>query len=118
MRHLFHSPIFRLAVALLLLAITPACSKRDARGGTNSKIDMSSHPTINGSVYFNGPNAGWYSGSPSGYTTVTQPKPVLWSTVDQIANEMFPSGGLTWLATHNDNASASPAIVSSSIWEA
>lgn len=83
--------------------------------GTNGKFQFSSHPTINGSIYFNGPNAGWSGGDPGSYTTTTQPRAITWATVDQIANTSFPSGGLTWLKTHNSNASASPPIVGNSI---
>src|SRR5256885_15693122 len=45
----FHSPVFCLTVALLLLAITPACSKRDGAGGRDSNVDhytCTMHPSV------------------------------------------------------------------------
>jgi len=49
MKQPFHSPVFRLTVALLLLAITPACSKRDRAGGRDSNVDYwtcTMHPSV------------------------------------------------------------------------
>jgi Cu(I)/Ag(I) efflux system membrane fusion protein len=49
MKQLFHNAVFRLAIALLLLAITPACSKRDGAGGRDSNIDYwtcTMHPSV------------------------------------------------------------------------
>jgi Cu(I)/Ag(I) efflux system membrane fusion protein len=49
MRQLFHNPVFRLTVALLLLAIMPTCSKRDGAGGTESNVDhwtCTMHPSV------------------------------------------------------------------------
>jgi Cu(I)/Ag(I) efflux system membrane fusion protein len=49
MKQLFHNAVFRLAIALLLLAITPACSKRDGAGGRDSNIDYwtcTVHPSV------------------------------------------------------------------------
>src|SRR2546427_3626940 len=49
MKQLFHNPVFRLMVALLLLAITPACSKRGGAGGRDSNIDYwtcTMHPSV------------------------------------------------------------------------
>ena len=46
MKQLFQNPVFRLAIAVLLLAITPACSKR----GRDSNIDhwtCTMHPSVN-----------------------------------------------------------------------
>jgi len=75
--------------------------------GTNGYFDFSGTPTVIGSVFFDGPNAGWYNGSnPGGYNVITYPRPLSWPTIDDIANRMFPNGGMAWLATHNDNASA------------
>jgi membrane fusion protein, copper/silver efflux system len=39
MKRPFHSSVFRLAIAVFLLAITPACSKRDGAGGRDSNVD-------------------------------------------------------------------------------
>lgn len=83
--------------------------------GTNGQFHFSSHPTINGGIYFNGPAAGWSGSDPGGYTESRTPKKIDWQTVDEIANAKFPSGGLTWLATHNDNAAANPPIIGNSI---
>ena len=49
MKQLFHNPVFRLTVAFLLLAITPACSKRGGAGGRGSNIDYwtcTMHPSV------------------------------------------------------------------------
>ena len=49
MKQLFHNPAFRLAIALLLLAITPACSKRGGAGGRDSNVDYwtcTMHPSV------------------------------------------------------------------------
>src|SRR5438477_12467598 len=39
MKRLFHNPVFRLAIAVVMFAITPACSKRDGAGGKDSNVD-------------------------------------------------------------------------------
>ena len=89
--------------------------------GTNNVLSFSGSPGISGSVYFNGPNAGWAGGIPQpGYTTVVNSTAETWSTVDEIALKKFPagtygSGGLVYLATNNDNASAVPPIIGNSI---
>ena len=48
MKRLFHNPVFRLTVALVLLAIMPACSKRGG-AGRDSNIDYwtcTMHPSV------------------------------------------------------------------------
>jgi len=82
--------------------------------GTNDRLQFTGSPTVTGNIYFNGPNAGW-AGSQSGYPTYYDTKPLIWPTVSEIANEMFPSGGLTWLQTHNDNIRAIPPILGNTI---
>ncbi len=81
--------------------------------GSNGYLDFDGSPAINGGIYFHGPGAGWIDGTPPGYNVVYRPQPLGFPTVDEVANKMFPLGGLTWLATHNDNASA--GIVGNSI---
>ncbi len=90
--------------------------------GTNGQFKFSGTPTINGTVYFGGPSAGWYGGvAPGPYTVAYGPKQVQYPTVDQIALQLFPNsgatspGGLSYLSTHNDNAKANPPISGSSI---
>jgi membrane fusion protein, copper/silver efflux system len=49
MKQLFRNPIFRLAIAVLMLAITPACSKHGGAGGSDSNIDYwtcTMHPSV------------------------------------------------------------------------
>ena len=49
MKRLFHNPVFRLAIALLLLSITSACSKRGGAGGRDSNVDYwtcTMHPSV------------------------------------------------------------------------
>ena len=83
--------------------------------GTNDQLQFTGTPSITGGIYFNGPEAGWVGGVPSGYTTNYDIKPYDWPTVSQIAMSMFPAGGLAWLATHNDNSRAIPPIVGNSV---
>src|SRR5206468_520557 len=48
-KQLFHNPVFRLAIAVLLFAITPACSKRGGAGGGDSNVDYwtcTMHPSV------------------------------------------------------------------------
>ena len=92
--------------------------------GSNGFIAYTGHPTINQGAYnttFNGSGSDWLSGlNPAGYSAAHTSQAVVWPTVDQIANGLYPSdqyppGGLGWLALHNDNATAVPPIASSSI---
>ena len=49
MKQLFHNPVFRLAIAVVMFAITPACSKRDGAGSRDSNIDhwtCTMHPSV------------------------------------------------------------------------
>ncbi len=49
MKQLFHNPVFRLAIAVVMFAITPACSKRGGGGGRDSNIDYwtcTMHPSV------------------------------------------------------------------------
>src|SRR2546421_12643449 len=48
MKRLFHNPFFRLAIAVMMFSITPACSKRGA-GGRDSNVDYwtcTMHPSV------------------------------------------------------------------------
>jgi hypothetical protein len=83
--------------------------------GTNDQLQFTGDPTIMGEIHFNGPDAGWVGSTPSSYIVITDIKAYEWPTVSQIADAMFPEGGLTWLATHNDNATAIPPILGNSI---
>ena len=77
--------------------------------GTNGFCTFNGHPTITGKVIFNGPGSNWQSPPNGCYDVNYQSQPVVWPSVTQIANQAC-SGGLTWLASHNDNALATPAI--------
>jgi Cu(I)/Ag(I) efflux system membrane fusion protein len=49
MTQFFHNRVFHLAIAALLLAITPACSKRDGAGGRDGNVDYwtcTMHPSV------------------------------------------------------------------------
>lgn len=76
----------------------------DGNLGTNGKLSFSGQPTIEGSIDFHGPDSGWASNPGGSYVVNTYPDPVVWPTVESIAAQQFPSGGLAYLATHNDNA--------------
>ena len=56
-----------------------------------------------GTVYFNGGSSTLGGGANTG-NTVSNPDPVNFPTVTQWANKLFPSGGLTYLASNNSNA--------------
>lgn len=72
---------------------------------TDGQLLFNGGPTVTGPVVFNGAGSGWSgSNDDSKYQTVYNSNPVPWPTVDQIANKDFPQGGLTWLATHNDDS--------------
>ncbi len=93
--------------------------------GTNGQFQYSSSPTINGSIFFNGPNAGWSGTPPTGYTVTYNPRAIQWPSVDQIANQYFLGNinaaygsGLAYVATHNNNMNANPPIVGNSITSA
>ncbi|HEY3103563.1 MAG TPA: efflux RND transporter periplasmic adaptor subunit [Pyrinomonadaceae bacterium] len=49
MKQVFHNSVFRLAITVVMLAITPACSKRGGTGGRDSNIDYwtcTMHPSV------------------------------------------------------------------------
>src|SRR5437762_446537 len=49
MKQLFHNPVFRLAIAAVMFAVTPACSKRGGAGGRDSNVDYwtcTMHPSV------------------------------------------------------------------------
>ena len=79
--------------------------------GTDGTISFAGSPTINGSINFNGVQPSIVGG---GYTVHSYPNPVVWPTVDSLANSAFP-GGLGYVATHNDNALATPPILGTSV---
>jgi|SRR5579872_2565074 len=77
---------------------------------TDGYFAPSGGAAINGSVEFDGTGTtGWNGSYTTGSPITTMPNPVVWPTVTSLANAAYPSGGLTYLATHNDNA-LSPAI--------
>lgn len=83
--------------------------------GTDGTLTFTNTPTVTGTISFNGAGSNWGGTAPIGYTVAHNANPVVWPTVDQLANAAFPAGGLVWLATHNDNATCSPPIVGNSI---
>lgn len=75
--------------------------------GTNGVITMGNNCTVsNGSIVLCGDAASYSHGNNCVATEADQPSPVEWPTVSEMADRMYPSGGLSWLATHNDNADA------------
>jgi Tfp pilus assembly protein PilX len=95
----------------------PAIESGDV--GTNGTFSFVGHPAITGNVIFNGPGSGWSSTPGVSYNVITNPQPVVWPTVDTIANAQFPGTGgpkgVAWLATNNDNALAVPPIIGNSV---
>jgi hypothetical protein len=82
--------------------------------GTNGYFTFNGHPTVSGSVDFNGPGSGWQSPPNGTYTVQNLPNPVAWPTVSTIASQTV-AGGLATLATTNDNATATPPIVGNNV---
>ena len=73
--------------------------------GTNGQVKFNGSTGTNyvqGTLYYNGPGT---TGDPSGSNTATNTDPVNFPSVSDWANNMFPAGGLTYLQTHNANAS-------------
>jgi len=89
--------------------------------GTDGMLTFTNRPIVSGTISFNGAGAMWSGVPPAGYTTTRSANPVSWPTVDQLALSLFPNsgstapGGLAYLATHNDNATANPPIVANAI---
>jgi hypothetical protein len=83
--------------------------------GANGLMTFTASPQIQGEIYFNGPEAGWGSGLKGDYEIYYEPRPMEYETVQQVAGRMFPSGGFTWLKSHNDNSRATPAILNNTI---
>lgn len=84
-------------------------------GASSGSTEIVGNMGTNGGVTFNGTlgtdivngelslNGSGSSSSDPGSNVLTNPDPVQFPTVTEIANATF-SGGLTWLQTHNDNA--------------
>jgi hypothetical protein len=73
--------------------------------GTNGQFTMNGSNTVTQDVVFNGPGSGWSSlnGSNSFGGVITNSTAVAWPTVETLANQDFPLGGLGYLALVNDN---------------
>ncbi len=74
--------------------------------GSNGTVTMGGNCTVTGGVHLFGPDASFTGDQHTDPEVTTSPDPVIWPTVAQIADRLFPQGGLSWLATHNDNAMA------------
>lgn len=73
--------------------------------GTNGPVTFHGSlgsDAIQGLLSLNGSGA---TSNSTGSNIAHNPDPVEFPTVTQVANALFPSGGLTWLQTHNANAS-------------
>jgi hypothetical protein len=79
--------------------------------GTNGGVDWTSGDSskVQGDVWFNGyiPTS-----SETGANAWVAPNKVQWPTVSQIANQLFPNGGLAWLAANNNNANVKTFLAS------
>lgn len=78
--------------------------------GTNGFFTFNGHPGITGSVIFNGVTSNWQSPPNGSYNVVHNLLPLVWPTVESLAVGTFGVSGLSYVAAHNDNALASPAI--------
>jgi Tfp pilus assembly protein PilX len=83
--------------------------------GTNGFFNFNGHPTVTGNVTFNGSGSNWQSPPNGTYAVVHNANPVNWPTVETLAVTTFGSQGLSYVAAHNDNALASPAISSNTV---
>jgi len=86
---------------------TGASGKDGVEGnmGTNGPVTFHGSEgtdAINGTLSLNGSGA---SSNDTGANVNQNPDAVFFPTVSQVAQTMFPGGGLTWLQTHNANAS-------------
>ena len=74
--------------------------------GTNGTYSMNGSNTITGNVEFDGASSGWAS-NPNGNNSygpvIHNNTPVAWPTVETLANQAFPLGGLLYLSLINDN---------------
>lgn len=78
--------------------------------GTNGLAHFTGAGNItNGTLDINGPDASSNMSGAFNIQIVYNPSPVLWQTVDEIANSRFP-GGLAYLKTNNDN-SLCPSLI-------
>jgi len=72
--------------------------------GTDGYFNFNGHPTVNGSVVFNGTTSNWLSPPSGTYSTVHNTSAVNWPSVETLAVAAFGSQGLNYVATNNDNA--------------
>ncbi len=76
--------------------------------GTNGYLTVNGNCGISGGVSFNGSQSGWTGTDPGTYSEVYNTNPVLWPTVQQVANQVTgTTTGMNYLATHNDNSMCS-----------
>jgi hypothetical protein len=78
--------------------------------GTNGFFTFNNNPSVTGNVIFNGSGSNWQSPPHATYNVVYKPNAVVWPTVENIAISTFGSTGLSYVASNNDNALASPPI--------
>jgi len=83
--------------------------------GTNGFFTFNGHPGITGSIIFNGLTSNWQSPPNGTYSVVHNVLPVVWPTVESIAISTFGVTGLSYVAAHNDNATANPPIVNNTV---
>ena len=78
--------------------------------GTNGWLNFNGNPNVTGSIIFNGSGSNWQSSPHKSYTTLYNSTAVAWPTVESLAVSTFGATGLSYVASHNDNLMASPAI--------
>ena len=79
----------------------------DGNMGSNGNVKFTGALGTNaviGNLVLNGPSSGLGNGTKAGSNVQQNPDAVLFPTVSQVASELFPNGGLTYLQTHNNNA--------------
>ena len=96
------------------MTITPSLSV-SGEAGSNGKIKWPTSTTVSGTTTLYGGGASWGSSIPPGIVWATNAKPFAPMTVSAIADAYFGAGGLVYVSTHNNNATATPPIVNDTI---
>lgn len=89
------------------LGTTPNAVRVIGNMGTNGETTLNGgvgSTGIVGTLNLNGGTSGLSNSGDNKGNVVSNPDPVKFPTITQIANATFPNGGLTWLASHNDNS--------------